>query len=184
MTENDFNSWFSGSKMVDRKTKQPNVYYHGTPQAGFTSFDPNKSVDGTFYFSPDQGVGDSYASSYSDTDNPAVYPVHLNIRKPLVYGKQVTPAAFGKILKIAGQFGVQLPPEEIEELQQIPYLTYGSILNRIKLASGQKNIEKQIVSALGYDGIQASGASVQAFNPNQIKSVFARNHDPNSTEIV
>jgi hypothetical protein len=186
LLENDFDSWFKGSKMVDRKTKKPTVYYHGTRMAGFNQFDPNKAYDGTFHFSHDPHVGDGYAQAYDDDENPAVYPVHLNFRKPLNSGKPITPKVLEKMLKIAAGLGVVLSPETLEELKDIPYLNYGHVLNRIKLAAPRKDkdILKRIVSALGYDSFIPSGSAVQAFEPGQIKSVFAKNYDPNSKDIV
>ena len=114
-----FKAWFgdwendpeNASKVVNPRTGEPQVVYHGTPNASFDVFDARMEGQNTgaaneehglggFYFTPDASIADTYARTVEleiaivserqfgiqpkeDLPSPAIYPVFLNIRNPL-----------------------------------------------------------------------------------------------------
>lgn len=114
-----FKAWFgdwendpeNASKVVNPRTGEPLVVYHGTPNASFDVFDARMEGQNTgaaneehglggFYFTTDASIADTYARTVEleiaivserqfgiqpkeDLPSPAIYPVFLNIRNPL-----------------------------------------------------------------------------------------------------
>lgn len=89
-----FAQWFHGSRVVDYRTNEPLVVYHGTG-AAFNAFDyqgPERAahydleVGPTFYFSDDPETASWYANDCAEQGRGAasVMPVYLSIRNPLV----------------------------------------------------------------------------------------------------
>lgn len=79
----NFYKWFGDSKVVDEQGR-PLVVYHGT-NANFDTFDNTKSqrtvssyntIASAYYFTSNNANAQTYGSS--------VYPVYLNIKKPLI----------------------------------------------------------------------------------------------------
>ena len=87
--EQNFQRWFGESKVTDRQGN-PKVMYHGSPQAGFETFDIWGSKFGLYgqgsYFTDNWERGSSYADSRrrrSGPRTPGVYGVYLSIKNPL-----------------------------------------------------------------------------------------------------
>ena len=82
-----FQSWFSGSKVVDKQGR-PLVVYHGAA-SDFHTFDAGKTRfaqdKGAFFFTS----GDHIASAYADEqDDGRVMEVYLALKNPLVLHAQ------------------------------------------------------------------------------------------------
>lgn len=87
-----FKEWFGdwendpdeASKMINPRTGEPLVVYHGTPNGNFSIF------NGESYFSPSEEYAARYqhpsassiGSSPKSADNPTTYAVYLDIKKP------------------------------------------------------------------------------------------------------
>lgn len=144
-----FKDWFGESKVVDAGGK-PIVAYHGSSE-NFEAFDPSKSRDGGFWFTPEK----EYASFWgSKADGGNVTPVYLSIQNPAYEDnfayRMSEPTLFGKLFgKKAEREGAFTPEEraaKIEELREA-----------------------------GFDGVIDSKMNVYiAFDPSQIKSVNNR----------
>ena len=151
-----FAKWFGDSKVVDAAGK-PLVVYHGT-RSDFSVF---SGKDG-FNFFAETPEG---ASVYGNGTGASIYPVYLNITKPLDLGDvdlgdEYTKAKAAKILKVPEYL---LPNPKFGKKGHLwEYFDKGS---RGYLASL-------------YDGIKANedGNEVYvAFNPTQIKSATGNN---------
>jgi hypothetical protein len=79
--EQNFKRWFEGSKVVD-ENGQPLKLYHGSRE-NFDAFDPEKSFDGGFYFTPDKKYAEEYSKGFRKSD-PDGYlkEVYVNIKNP------------------------------------------------------------------------------------------------------
>ena len=79
--EQNFKRWFEGSQVVD-ENGQPLKLYHGSRE-NFDAFDPEKSFDGGFYFTPDKKYAEEYSKGVRKSD-PDGYlkEVYVNIKNP------------------------------------------------------------------------------------------------------
>jgi hypothetical protein len=83
---NEFDTWFKGSKVVD-KNGAPLMVFHGTPHS-FHDFDDNKLGTGNdmygagIYFAGDPDAAGGYTGGENDSGN--VRPSFLSIKKPLI----------------------------------------------------------------------------------------------------
>lgn len=101
----EFKAWFgdwendpeNASKVINPKTGEPLVVYHGTSDGGFTIFDEYSPTSEGIYFTEKEKVAASYSDSskkiklseksfdkngkYKGSQN-VIYPVFLNIRNP------------------------------------------------------------------------------------------------------
>lgn len=79
--EQNFKRWFEGSQVVD-ENGQPLKLYHGSRE-NFDAFDPEKSFDGGFYFTPDKKYAEEYSKGFRKSD-PDGYlkEVYVNIKNP------------------------------------------------------------------------------------------------------
>lgn len=88
--------FFKNSKAVDDEGRLK-VFYHGSPDAGFTVFDPSFSDDRiSLFFTDSPAVAKSYSGTYRDMSegvingkrmgyrNAANYAVYLNLENPLI----------------------------------------------------------------------------------------------------
>lgn len=180
-TSRNFKRWFGESKVVDKKTGEPLVVYHGTPGDSFTVFGQERGDGGGFaggqsgmnYFTPSKRTAADHAywesaepkqpddvSIVQRKGNSRVLPVYLSIQNPLYEG---TPQ--GKAdLREAGRLSDELGTTVAEQLQK-----------------------------MGYDGIMPGrpGADlkrqyeIMVFRPEQVKSAIGNQgtFDPNSPDI-
>ena len=87
-TEN-FKNWFQESKLVDDEGI-PQLWFHGSPTSGFSSFNPSKSgsngdIHGPgYYFTDDITLADDYSDTISPRETPGVYPAFIKMEKPIV----------------------------------------------------------------------------------------------------
>jgi hypothetical protein len=82
----EFKAWFGDSKVVDKDGK-PLVVYHGSTDANFTSFDPDKGRLGLrgIYFTENP----EWASSYTmGKKTGAVIPAYLSLKNPKIIGEK------------------------------------------------------------------------------------------------
>lgn len=79
-----FKRWFGNSKVVD-ENGEPLVVYHGTTE-DFDSFDPDRTVEGGFFFTADPHHASEYGGDKATftEGNAQVKPVYLAIKNPLV----------------------------------------------------------------------------------------------------
>ncbi|WP_372647772.1 LPD23 domain-containing protein [Draconibacterium sp.] len=180
-----FKNWFGNSKVVDSEGK-PLVVYHGT-NADFNEFASTKfNVAG--YFSEDPNIANNMAEAamrYKD-GNASVYPVFLNIRKPLNLN------SIDGYKHIDGQQFIDLMPSElkldedfknkIKDEESFPlflHLADEEFINQVK-KNGFDGIFYQEVSTDfwndTYIDYQISKTnSFIAFSPTQIKSATGNN---------
>lgn len=80
------------SKAVDPETGEPKVFYHGSTEAGFTVFEPERNPRGTpaSFFAADLPTALTYSGRRAEevqimdeaARQPGFYPVFLNVRNP------------------------------------------------------------------------------------------------------
>ena len=167
------------------------VVYHGTPNGGFESFNPEFSGTGIdagylgkgFYFTDTPKVADYYSTS-SHAYSPTVMPVYLSLKNPFVWGE--------KTLGVRGlaMRGDSLPGDLTDAVKRRAGFTFD------KNAEYDATSEQGLAAALrdelvsrGHDGVisYADGRrEIVAFDPKQIKSAIGNSgkFDPNSASLT
>ena len=187
----EFKRWFgdwendpdSASTVINPKTGEPLVMYHGTSRSdggdAFTRFDTYGSNYGLMgqgsYFTDNAGVASSYTGK-GHGDSPAVYSVFLNIRNPIDMDAQADAQAWEDAYPDASDYHDGGSSNEAwlrameESLQE----------DGVYAAEGAE-IATGALSAMGFDGVTHVGGGRMvsdgvkhrvyvAYEPNQIKS--------------
>jgi hypothetical protein len=169
----EFQQKFKGTKVVDEQD-QPKMVFHGTPEAGFTIFDPSKmGAHGTsegmgMYFTDNPSRASRYAEGYKT--GGAVYPVFLDIKKPMALeGRVITDKQLESIFKelqsensdALANYGVDVEREglkaalkaavDIEKVNESDVDIMGSMVNG-GIGSFEQ-IAAAVTKVTGYDGI-------------------------------
>ena len=177
--EQNFQRWFGESKVTDRQGN-PKVMYHGSPQAGFETFDIWGSKFGLFgqgsYFTENPERGSSYAESRrrrSGPRTPGVYGVYLSINNPLDMDAPADVnewrAAFEDQMDWA-EVQEELPAaREMHELTEDDDTTNAAIFLAIRTAMVRQSHQEGIpryeaeeiimggMMGMGYDGVKHVG---------------------------
>lgn len=199
----EFKNWFGYSKVVDADGK-PEVVFHGTARGGFDEFDTYGSNYGLMgqgsYFTENPTV----ASTYTDKGrkkiergggetSTSVYPVYLNIKKPIDMDAKANVAAWEKSAR--DYLEAEHLPKDATNEQVLRHIEESLEDERLPKYEGAE-IVQNIIRDMGFDGItHIGGGRVDsegvkhrvwiAFDPEQIKSATGNTgaFDPNSPRI-
>lgn len=191
-----FKRWFGDSKVVD-ENGQPLVVYHGGKK-GIKFFSNKYALDeNMFFFTSHEGLANEYRQyNESDFDKTDIYPVYLNITKPLVLRGKEDLETMAKILHPENvklrQEWLEHQKTYVEEYIKKPK-DWAWFLGSWTLEHRQEI--KQYADKNGFDGILNYEPTMRGafdedykgyivFNPNQIKSVNNRGtFNPKSNNI-
>lgn len=191
-----FKRWFGDSKVIDENGK-PLVVYHGGKK-GIKSFSNKYALDeNMFFFTSHEGLANEYRQyNESDFNKTDIYPVYLNIAKPLILRGQEDLETMAKILhpenKELRQEWLDHQKAYVEEYIKKPR-DWAWFLGSWALEHRQEI--KQYADKNGFDGILNYEPTMRGafdedykgfivFNPNQIKSVNNRGtFNPNNDNI-
>ena len=165
----NFQQWFSGSKIVDKKGN-PLPVFHGTI-SNFSSFDPEKSnsksktgvPNSAFLFSTSPENAESYAGQFTWMtghkewkEGGSVLPIFLNIKKPL---------------KVDARG---------DDWNNIRFKDDDWDINHIIKYAQRKGYDGLIVKNVvdTGEGSSIKATTIVAFRPDQIKSVFSKEFKP------
>ena len=152
----NFAKFFEGSKVVDESGK-PLTVYHGT-DVDFDVFDPEKSFDGAFYFTPDEQFAKNYSKGY-------LKPAYVSIKNPT----DMIPMSRNqkKLLEQQGYDGVIYKGGSGERI------VAAFSPNQIKSIdnSGAFNINSPSISDAGWTPEPYIGSLYEGLNPFQAKSL-------------
>ncbi len=172
----NFRRWFDGSKIV--KQGRPRVVYHGTPRAGFTTFDPNRKGKGTdsgyygegFYFTERAKETSLYAGG---REGAGVMPVYLAIKRPFIIDvtsdiSAAASEAAAKRLGIELQAGGRVADPD-GFASRLKRAGYDGVIFRDRGIKGEHRISDEYV----------------AFEPTQVKSAIGNRgtFDPQNPDI-
>lgn len=169
----EFKSWFGDSKVVDAQGA-PLVVYHGSGK-DIEQFAPvSKLGNKGIYFTATPKLAAVYARDRSDTvgGNPAIYPVYLSVKNPLVIEGPKDSFLDGLRAYFNKDFTEQKKRAQWDAELASAYVTDERIAD---------------LRAKGYDGIVNSAADeIVVFDPTQVKSAVGNNgdFDPNNPNIV
>lgn len=199
----EFKAWFGDSQVVDESGK-PKVVYHGTPSAGFSTFDTYAGKYGLMgsggYFTESPSVASSYTSKgktgiirRGGTPQEAVYPVHLKIDNALDMDIAADAAKWREAFPDYGA-GVTDGMTNEQAFREVEEAMMGEF-PPIPDYEGPEIIQSGI-REMGYDGItHIGGGRVKtdgekhrvwiAFDPTQIKSAIGNRgtFNPNDPDI-
>ncbi len=189
-----FKEWFGdwendpdkASKIVDKDGKPekthsiPGVVYHGTKKK-FNEFKLSKLGSGTdtgflgagFYFTNNERIANSYATSPFSKGSGKVISAYLSIKNPFEWGDKTN--ASEDLVSL----GYPLPDKIHERVIKKTGFKFNSKASSSEM---QKNVVKisaairDVLMEMGYDGIVAFDAFFKsmeyvAFHPHQIKSI-------------
>ncbi|HEY1048023.1 MAG TPA: strawberry notch C-terminal domain-containing protein, partial [Bacteroidia bacterium] len=182
-TDQDFQKWFKGSKIVDKNGK-PLIVYHGTNQR-FEKFDKLKKGSNTgwantiygFFFIEDKKLAENFAVENGGGD--IIISAYLNIKKPIdltvegIFSLQDQAPTLAKIF-----FGKTLSPKKA--LQMIDDEIGLGEMDDLR---DELNTERarQIIMKDGYDGIISNfgdnNKEYIAFEPEQIQITNTQNQN-------
>ena len=181
----EFKRWFGDSKVVDAEGK-PLVVYRGE-QSGeeVTVFDPRKTREGGFFFTPDKNVAASYAR------NGELRAFYIKAEKVLDLTRDSL-AARRWVAKWAKSFDEWIDRQSGEEVDPFDVIESGRLFDYEGDWSSERWIDLQLsAKADGYDMLIAPDthdgvfSSYIVFDPKNIKSVFNRGtFDPTSPDIL
>lgn len=175
----EFKKWFGKSKAVDKKGN-PLVFYHGTPNGGFSEFYEDSYFTTNLDLAQDYQDPDASGLMYKDTaEKPQVYSVYLSLQNPFdtrdEKAKRIFTEEYEEYLQ-AGITSKGLPEtgeaQYLLEFLKEEYPEYDSII--VDMGTGGNNIT----------GWEDRGEAYIVFNPNQIKSTDNKgNFNPESNNI-
>ena len=155
--------FFKDSKARD-KDGNLEVYYHGTPTGGFTEFKEGA------YLTTNKQYATQYTRAIERGDNPQVYEVYANIRKPFTLEDKQARDIFIKEY-IKGGYAVGIDPYETNQyydgIEGIDW-NEGDDLFRF-LKENYPDYDSIILEERYNDN--GNEQSLLVFNPNQIKNV-------------
>lgn len=165
----NFAKWYEGAKLFDSEGN-PLKLYHGTPNATFDSFRPGS------YFTPDKNYASTYknqgASSLGykkNADNPDVYEVYINMKKPFDTRDKAARDIFYKDYYGQRGMGTDLQenglPDWMDGRDLVDFLT-----ERPELGYDGLVLSEGAVGGYG-DDVVSRGISYVNLSPNQVKSV-------------
>ena len=132
-----FKRWFGDSRVVDKKTGEPLVVYHGTPGGSITEFTSQEQINnanggsqGLFYFTPSAKQAEAYGfwdrsekiqpddiSKVRRKGMSRVMPVYLSVKNPAYRGTPEGSAALTESARLAKNNNTS----QAEELQKMGY---------------------------------------------------------------
>ncbi|HHF0428665.1 TPA: LPD38 domain-containing protein [Haemophilus influenzae] len=166
----EFKAWFgdwendpeNSSKVVNERTGEPLVAYHGTGSE-FNVFDKNKAGAGNdkglrgkgFYFSPNRTTSESYGEK--------IIGAYVSLKNPF------RPSDFTSAEEVAEHLINKLSEQGYEDYTVDPFIF--NVGNSFSVRSQYAGAFSSILKDAGYDGIlYPNRQEIVAFNSNQIKS--------------
>ncbi|HHF3601407.1 TPA: LPD38 domain-containing protein [Haemophilus influenzae] len=166
----EFKAWFgdwendpeNASKVMNERTGEPLVAYHGTG-AEFNVFDKNKAGAGNdkglrgkwFYFSPNRTTSESYGEK--------IIGAYVSLKNPF------RPSDFTSAEEVAEHLINKLSEQGYEDYTVDPFIF--NVGNSFSVRSQYAGTFSSILKDAGYDGIlYPNRQEIVAFNSNQIKS--------------
>lgn len=166
----EFKAWFgdwendpeNASKVMNERTGEPLVAYHGTG-AEFNVFDKNKAGTGNdkglrgkgFYFSPNRTTSESYGEK--------IIGAYVSLKNPF------RPSDFTSAEEVAEHLINKLSEQGYEDYTVDPFIF--NVGNSFSVRSQYAGTFSSILKDAGYDGIlYPNRQEIVAFNSNQIKS--------------
>ena len=166
----EFKAWFgdwendpeNASKVVNERTGEPLVAYHGTG-AEFNVFDKNKAGAGNdkglrgkgFYFSPNRTTSESYGEK--------IIGAYVSLKNPF------RPSDFTSAEEVAKHLTNKLSEQGYEDYTVDPFIF--NVGNSFSVRSQYAGALSSILKDAGYDGIlYPNRQEIVAFDSNQIKS--------------
>lgn len=166
----EFKAWFgdwendpeNSSKVVNERTGEPLVAYHGTGSE-FNVFDKNKAGAGNdkglrgkgFYFSPNRTTSESYGEK--------IIGAYVSLKNPF------RPSDFTSAEEVAEHLINKLSEQGYEDYTVDPFIF--NVGNSFSVRSQYAGAFSSILKDAGYDGIlYPNRQEIVAFDSNQIKS--------------
>lgn len=166
----EFKVWFgdwesdpeNASKVVNERTGEPLVAYHGTG-AEFNVFDKNKAGAGNdkglrgkgFYFSPNRTTSESYGEK--------IIGAYVSLKNPF------RPSDFTSAEEVAKHLTNKLSEQGYEDYAVDPFIF--NVGNSFSVRSQYAGALSSILKDAGYDGVlYPNRQEIVAFDSNQIKS--------------
>lgn len=166
----EFKAWFgdwendpeNASKVVNERTGEPLIAYHGTG-AEFNVFDKNKAGAGNdkglrgkgFYFSPNRTTSESYGEK--------IIGAYVSLKNPF------RPSDFTSAEEVAKHLTNKLSEQGYEDYTVDPFIF--NVGNSFSVRSQYAGALSSILKDAGYDGIlYPNRQEIVAFDSNQIKS--------------
>ena len=166
----EFKAWFgdwendpeNASKVVNERTGEPLVAYHGTG-AEFNVFNKNKAGAGNdkglrgkgFYFSPNRTTSESYGEK--------IIGAYVSLKNPF------RPSDFTSVEEVAKHLTNKLSEQGYEDYTVDPFIFNAG--NSFSVRSQYAGALSSILKDAGYDGVlYPNRQEIVAFDSNQIKS--------------
>lgn len=166
----EFKAWFgdwendpeNASKVVNERTGEPLVVYHGTSEE-FNVFDKNKAGAGNdkglrgkgFYLSPNRATSESYGEK--------IIGAYVSLKNPF------RPSDFTSAEGVAEHLTNKLSEQGYEDYTVDPFIF--NVGNSFSVRSQYAGAFSSILKDAGYDGIlYPNRQEIVAFDSNQIKS--------------
>lgn len=181
----EFKKWFGKSKVVDAEGK-PLVLYHGT-NADITEFRTGRELgrkekSPAIYFSENPEYAGNYAGQITDSNSPALYPVHIK-------GNIFDPANEEHMTLLLNDKNIRrgMSPYTLEgRMRAHEYATY---LPRGNFGVLEQPRVQNALKRLGFEGYKTNEIgknNYAVFSPYQIKSAIGNRgtYDPNDPDIT
>jgi putative uncharacterized protein (fragment) len=166
----EFKAWFgdwesdpdNASKVVNERTGEPLVVYHGT-KTHFTTFDKTKAGAGNdkglrgkgFYLSPNRTTSESYGEK--------IIGAYVSLKNPF------RPSDFTSAEEVAEHLTNRLSAQGYEDYTVDPFIF--NVGNSFSVRSQYAGAFSSILKDAGYDGVlYPNRQEIVAFDSNQIKS--------------
>jgi len=184
----EFRNWFGDSKIVD-ESGEPLVVYHGTGgdiEGGV--FQKPDSVFGGFYFTKNPEYAESYSRRPSSGEAPAMFPVYLSLKNPLVIDRQVSPMrALTRVLDEAADSVRTREQRRAADNRRWEEDFRDRRRDEYRRSMALRPEEIQALKDQGYDGIVNNvWDEIVVFEPEQIKSAIGNSgaFDPSNPNIL
>jgi hypothetical protein len=200
-----FRTWFGDSKVVDRQ-RRPLVCYHGTFN-DFHAFDPTLGHTGLIFFSANPRMANGYATSRKDWEGnlaagAKLIPVYIRMIKPYDYrvadNQAIADEFYANYGELSGDdahaIRVALYGRHDVEDHQNPKITdetldvdeFITALDQGMYPALELHEFLEFLQRRGFDGIvthEVRSINFGVFNANQVKSVFAKEFNPDSDHL-